>query len=157
MFEHGSFEFGYFVENGDADFGFRLLGLKPAGFQFRPDDSFPAADLGLDSAALIVAAGGLPSHAPTGLYFNDALIPECWIMRKFRAKRRILWWRNNDLDRVAKSRPEQGIGGRAVVSTIRKKMGNLCVNLIQKPRQSGCFTNIILCQFRADDLAGHKV
>ena len=78
-------------------------------------------------------------------------------MRIFRAKRGVLWWRNNDLNRVAKLRPEQGIGGRAIVSTIRKKMGNWCVNLIQKPRQSGCITNIILCQIRADDLAGHKV
>ena len=36
-------------------------------------------------------------------------------------------------------------------------MGNWCVNLIQKPRQSGCISNVILCQIRADDLAGYKV
>jgi hypothetical protein len=56
LFEHGSSEFGHFVENGGADLGLRFLVLKTAGFQFRPDDSFPAADLGFNSAALIIAA-----------------------------------------------------------------------------------------------------
>ena len=66
-----SAEFGQFVENGDADFGLRLLIFETAGFQFWPDNSLPAPHLCLNSTALIVATARLPGHAAMSLNFNN--------------------------------------------------------------------------------------
>ena len=63
LFEHGSAEFGHFVENGGAYFCLRLLVFKAPRFQLRPDDRLPAPDLRLNAATLIVTAAGLPSYA----------------------------------------------------------------------------------------------
>ena len=74
MFEHGSPEFGHFIENSDANLYPYVLIFKTPRLQFGPDNCLPAPDLCFNSAALIIAAAGLPGHAATVLYLSNVSV-----------------------------------------------------------------------------------
>ncbi|SDQ14742.1 hypothetical protein SAMN04515695_0172 [Pseudovibrio sp. Tun.PSC04-5.I4] len=63
-FERGPAEFGYCVENANANLCFGPLIVKGACLQFVADDLLPASHLRFNSRALIVACLFLPTEAP---------------------------------------------------------------------------------------------
>src|ERR1700712_4780250 len=67
-------EFDHPVENTDADLCFSLLIVEASCLEFRRYHSLPPAHLGLNSTALIVAGGFLPSHPAAVLDFRNMVV-----------------------------------------------------------------------------------
>ena len=63
-----------FIENSDANLYLYLLIFEIPRLQFGPDNRLPAPDLCFNSAALIIAAAGLPGHAATVLYLSNVSV-----------------------------------------------------------------------------------
>ena len=136
---------------------FCLLVFEAPRFQFWPDDTLPATDLCLDSAALIVSAAGLPSQAALGVYFRDVTVALRRFIRGLRAGNGVLRRWDDDFNGVPEALFEQIAVRRAIIGTVRQKSGNRAVDLIQEPGQSCRIANVVQGQISANDFTGYKV
>ena len=105
--EHGTSEFGHFVQNFLVEFDLGNLPGKAACFKLGTDDDLPTADLRFYPAALVVPCCRLPGHAAVAADLGNTAIPNARIMRRLRADNRVLRRRYDNVDGLPMALPQQ--------------------------------------------------
>ena len=88
---------------------------------------------------------------------GNALVAKRRIANSVGAQNRGLWRRDDDLDGSAKPLYQQGAGRVSIIGTVCDEPGHIHVNLVQKIRQGGRITHIVLGQIRTQDVTTDKV
>jgi hypothetical protein len=156
-FELGAAKFGHPIKNTDAHLNLFRLIFEVARLELEPDDGLPTADFLFDAAALIVAGGRLPNHPTITFDFGNVSVPDARVLNCVRAQDCVLGWWDCDFNYRAEAVGQSLNRWLAIVCTIRKKLLNRPIDLIQQVRQGCWVANIIRGQIRADDLAADKI